>query len=264
MKTKFLISFLLLNSLASFSQISIEEEEKIRMNNGISEVQEYEFNIKSNDSILRGIDFYDIKGKHIKDNRFNENGEIRYHYIIEYNADGLMSKQTGYKFDEISTVLTYRYNKNRNRTENFQHSPDGKLLTHQKRVYNNDLNTELFNKNVKFNTFYLSYKYFYDNDDSLKKTVRYNENGKKVSTSIYINYKKENTVFIYENKKRKSNLYLTKKYNDRSQIIEMTYSKVKKRIEYKYDIENNLIEELIFVNDEIDSKTKYCYKKFST
>lgn len=44
----------------------------------------------------------------------------------------------------------------------------------------------------------------------------------------------------------------------------MIYSNVKKRIEYKYDSENNLIEELTFVNGEIDSKTKYHYKKFST
>jgi hypothetical protein len=252
-----------MNSLVSFSQISTEEEQKLRMNNRISEKQEYEFNLNTNDSILKDIDFYNKQGKHIKDNRFDENGEIRYQYIIEYNSDGLMTKQTGYKkIGEISTILTYNYDENGNRTENFQHNPDGKLLVHQKRIYKNNLNTELYNKNVKLDNFFLSYKYHYDNDGILKKTERFIANGKKVSTSIYVN--KDNSLFIYENKKRKGNLYLTKKYNEIGQIIEMIYSNVKKRIEYKYDAENNLIEKLVFVNDEIDSKTKYFYKKFST
>jgi hypothetical protein len=264
MKRKFTLFILLINSLISFSQISTEEEQKIRMNNRISERQEYEFNLNTNDSILKDIDFYDNQGKHIKDNRFNENAEIRYQYIIEYNSNGLMNKQTGYKFGEISTILTYNYDENGNRTENFQHSPDGKLLIHQKRIYENNLNTELYNKNVKSNTFFLSYKYYYDNNGLLKKTERFKANGKKISTSKYVNDKKDNTLFIYENKKRKGNLYLTKKYNEIGQIIEMIYSNVKKRIEYKYDSENNLIEELTFVNGEIDSKTKYHYKKFST
>ncbi|MBQ0769332.1 MAG: hypothetical protein KBT58_08575 [Bizionia sp.] len=264
MKTKFLLFFLLLNALASISQISNEEEQKIRMNNEINEVHEYEFNLKNNDSILKDIDFYDKHGKHIKDSRFNENGKLRYQYIIEYNSDGLMSKQTGYKFDKISTVLTYKYDKNENRTENFQHSPEGKLLIHQKRIYENDLNTELYNEDVKSNNYFLSYKYFYDNDKLLKKTERYNPNGEKISTSIYVNNKKENTIFIYDNKKRKRNLSLTKKYNEIGQLIELTYSKIKKRIDYKYDSDNNLIEKFIFIKDEIDSKNKYFYKKFNT
>lgn len=264
MKTNLLIFILILNSCFAFSQISTEEEQKIRMDNRISERLEYEFDLNSNDSILKDIDFYDKQGKHIKDNRYNEKGEIRYQYIIEYNSAGLMNKQIGYKLGEVSTILTYNYDKNGNRTENFQHSPDGKLLIHQKRIYENNLNTELYNKNVKFDNFWLSYKYYYDNQGLLKKTERFKANRKKASTSIYVHNKKENTLFIYENKKRKGNLYLIKKYNEIGQLIEMTYSQVKKRIEYKYDSENNLVEEVVFVNDQIDSKTKYYYKKFST
>lgn len=264
MKIKFLIFILTLNSYFAFSQISTEDEQKIRMNNRIRERLEYGFDLNSNDSILKDIDFYDRQGKHIKDNRYDENGEIRYQYLIEYNSNGLMNKQTGYKFGEISTILTYNYDENGNRTENFQHSPDGKLLIHQKRIYKNNLNTELYNKNVKFDNFWLSYKYYYDNDGLLKKTERYKANGKKTSTSIYVHNKKENTLFIYENKKRKGNLYLIKKYNEIGQLIEMTYLQVKKRIEYKYDSENNLVEEVVLINNQIDSKTKYYYKKFST
>ena len=43
----------------------------------------------------------------------------------------------------------------------------------------------------------------------------------------------------------------------------MTYPQVKKIIIYKYDSENNLLEEVIFVNDQIISKAKYYYKKFA-
>ena len=75
----------------------------------------------------------------------------------------------GYKLWEISTILIYKYDENGNRTENFQHSSDGKLLIHQKRIYENSLNTELYNKNVKFDNFWLSYKYYYDNEGFLKK-----------------------------------------------------------------------------------------------
>ena len=264
MKTNLLIFILTLNSILAFSQISTEEEQKIRMNNRISERLEYEFDLNINDSILKDIDFYDKQGKHIKDNRYNENGEIRYQYIIEYNSDGLMNKQTGYKSDKVSTILTYNYDKNGNRTENFQHSPDGKLLIHQKRIYENNLNTELYNKNVKFDNFWLSYKYYYDNEGLLKKTERFKANGKKASTSIYVHNKKDNTLFIYENKKRKGNLYLIKKYNEIGQLIETKYSQVKKIIQYKYNSENNLVEKVVILDDQIDSKTKYYYKKFST
>ncbi|REG83490.1 hypothetical protein C8N41_1115 [Winogradskyella sediminis] len=192
--------------MISFSQISTEEEKKIRMNNKISERQEYEFNLNTNDSILKDIDFYDNQGKHIKDNRFNENGEIRYQYIIEYNSDGLMNKQTGYKFGEISTILTYNYDENGNRTENFQHSPDGKLLTHQKRIYENKLNTELYNKNVKFNTFFLSYKYYYDNNGLLKKTERFKANGKKFQLRNMLMIKRI-TLFSFMKIKREKEIF---------------------------------------------------------
>lgn len=256
---------LLIVSASVYGQDDFINEETLRVKNNISERLTYVFQLNSNDSILTDKDVYDDKGKYIKDLRYDDKGEVRYNYIIEYNENGLMIKQTGYDYGEISTILTYKYDKQNNRTENFQHKPDGTLLIHQKRVYDSDnLNTELFNKNVKNNTFFLSYKYFYGDNKLYSKTERYLENGEIVSTTIYDYNQEENSIALYEDKKKKNNLFLTKQYNTLNQLTEKTFLNANKRIEYKYDIEGNLIEEITFINDAIDSRKKYHYKKSST
>ncbi len=256
-----LLVFIFISS-SVYSQNDFKIEEAIRFKNKISEKLTYVFNTNSNDSILTNKDIYNALGKHIQDLRYDEKGEVRYSYTVEYNSNGMMNKQTGYSYGEISTILTYKYDNNNNRTENFQHKPDGTLLNHQKRIYdNNNLNTELFNKSKESNTFYLSSKYFYGNNDLYSSTERYLENGEKASTTFY-EYNK-NTVSIYENKKKKKNLSTIKKYNKTNQLIEKRFLSSNKRIEYKYDENQNLIEEIVFIKNKLDSRKKYYYYKFS-
>ncbi|WAC03061.1 hypothetical protein N7U66_05380 [Lacinutrix neustonica] len=265
MKIKLTILFIIFVSIQLFGQNESEKEESLRVKNRIGEKLTYEFNLETNDSILIDQDFYNKNGKHIKDLRFNEKGEIRYSYTIEHNSKGLMEKQTGYKFGEISTILTYKYDENGNRTDNFQHKRDGTLLIHQKRTYNKkNLNTELHNKRKNSEDYFRSSKYYYNKDGKYSKIKSFNPNGKLIRLSEYEYDKKGNKSKVYNIKNGNKDLTVSYEYDDKNNLIKRLFIKSNKHIEYKYDNENNLIEEKTFEKNILTKKVRFSYKKIST
>lgn len=252
-------------SIQLLGQNESEKEENLRFKNRIGEKLTYKFNLETNDSILIDQDFYNKNGKHIKDTRFNEKGEIRYYYIIEQNSKGLMKKQTGYKFGEISTILTYEYDENGNRTDNFQHKSDGTLLIHQKRTYNKkNLNTKLYNKQKNSDDYFISNKYYYNKNGKYSKIKSFNPKGKLVHVSKYEYDKKGNKSKFYNIMGNNKDLIISYEYDNRNNLIKRLFIKSNKYIEYKYDSENNLIEEKTFANNVLTKKIKFNYKKIGT
>ena len=199
-----LILFFAIISSPIYSQKNFINEDSLRIKNKINERLTYVFKSDSQDSILKDKDVYNRLGQRILDYRFNDDGEIHYSYEIEYNSQGLMIKQIGFKDGEISTILTYNYDSNNNRTENFQHKPDGTLLIHQKRVYDSqNLNTELYNEDLKNKSTYLSYKYYYTTytvklNDTINLVIRFSlpSTNMKIILLNYMKTKREKIIFF--------------------------------------------------------------------
>lgn len=243
-----------------------KKAETIRIKNKINEQLTYRIDINTNDSILTDQNFYNENGKLIKDLRFNEKGDIRYSYLIEYDDNNQMIKQTGYnESGEISTVLTYKYDSNGNRTDYFQHKPDGTLLNHQKRTYNKkNLNTELHN-NLKYgHGYYRSSKYFYNENGQYSKIKSFNPKGKLIRLSKYEYDENGNKYKVFDVKNGNKVLSIQYEYDNKNNLITRRIIKLGKRIEYRYDDENNLTEEKTFEKGILTKKTKFFYNKRST
>lgn len=278
---KFLIAIIMsISTTGLFAQYENELDKELRERNKISEILTYEYDLETGDSILTNHDFYDTLGNHLKDLRYNKNGEIRFKYIIEYNEDKLMTRQIGFnELNSISTILVYEYDRKGHRIDYKQLKPDGTILNHQKREYNKKgQNIKLYNKQTNSNDFYLSQKYYFRKDGQYERIERYSINAQLSATSEYEYNEDGNLIAVYQIVGSDRRLIFTNKFNDQNQRIEKYYPKkidkivngelvtneTGKRIEYNYDSEGNLSEERTFENEKLVKKQKYFYKKFDT
>ncbi len=268
MGSKFYWAYTLLFFLGSIlnAQNYNEVVEKIRAKNGISEMITYKVDVSTGDSLLIDHNWYRPDGQLLKDVRYNDEGTERYRYDLTYDENGFLKEQKGYKFGELSTVLSYVYDKVGNRTQNLQHSPDGKLLIHQKRIFDEKgQNTELYNRNRDNGTFYKAATYEYNSEGKYSRTYYYNDAEQlvRISESKHQRTKKGYRVKIYEtlgNQRR--SLILINSYNDQGLILERNRLSRKERLVYTYDNDGNLIEEVSYSNDIPSSMLKYVYSKF--
>jgi len=264
-------------SIGLVAQNENELKKQLIIKNNISEIMKYKYDIQTGDSILVSHNFFDVHGNRFDDIRYKDDGQIRFRYKIEYNEENLMTKQTGYNDkDSISTILLYEYDSKGNLTDYKQISPDGIVLNHQKREYNKKgQNTLLKNKHQNSDAFYLSSKYTYTKKGLYDKIESYNINGQLNHTSHYQYDTNENLIAIYREKDKIRKLIITNTYNDKNQRVENYIlgeneqlidgkpinTETGRKIEYKYDTEGNLAEELTFEKGELINKEKYFYKK---
>ena len=195
-------------------------------------------------------------------------------YLIEHNEKNLMTKQTGYKENgTVSSILLYEYDKNRNRSTYKQVKENGKVLGHQKRIYNKkNQNIELYNLDKKTDKFYLSYRFNYNDNDLYSSTQSFNSVGKRISKSEYeyeggnlktltskINGKKYKTSYQYDSKGR----VIEKKYHRKRNVILNGKKIVLKqwKEKFEYDDKNNLTSKISFGNGMNFKIEKYYYEK---
>ena len=248
-----------------------QKKKELIIKNNISEILTYQYN-QNGDSIQTGIDIYDKKGNHIEDLRLKR-GKVVFKYLIEYNEKNLMTKQTGYKKNgEISSILLYDYDDNGNQTSYKQVKENGEILGHQKRKYNSkNQNTELYNFNKKNNDFYLSSKYFYNNENQYDYTESYNSTGKLINKSKY-EYEDGNLIkLISKSKKKYKTSYeydqksrLIKKNRNRKRTVILNGKKIilkKWNEKFEYHFEDNIISKISSGNGINFIIEKYFYKK---
>ncbi|HET8885820.1 MAG TPA: hypothetical protein VFM70_05650 [Salinimicrobium sp.] len=271
---KKLLFILLTVSFSVYAQNENQKKKELILSNHIKEKITYQYNEHA-DSVQTGIDIYDIRGNHIQDLRL-EGDTVVFKYIIEYNEKDLMTKQTGYEENgDISSVLLYEYDENGNRISYRQLDDTGGILGHQKRKYNAlNQNTELYNLDKKSNEFYLSYKFFYNDNGLYQSTETYNSDGKLISTTEYeydngnlvklirrLNGRKYKTSYEYDSQGR----IIKKKYHRKRNVILNGKKIVLNQWEekFEYDDENNLILKISSGNGLNFQIEKYFYKKHS-
>lgn len=218
---------MLFSTKVLFAQFENNLNRELRQRNKISEILTYEYDLETGDSILTDHDFYDKHGNLIKDLRYNENGEIRFKYIVEYNEEKLMTRQIGYnESDSISTILVYEYDRTDNLTDYKQLKPDGSILHHQKRKYNKKgQNTKLYNKQKNSSDFYLGSKYYFRKDGCYERIENYTLNGQLSSTSEYEYDEDGKFVALYQVVGNDRKLISTNRFNDQNQRIGKYYPK---------------------------------------
>ncbi len=240
--------------------------------NNINEIQTYEYNEKG-DSIQTGRDIYGQNGNHIEDLRL-AGGKVVFKFLIEYNENNLMTKQTGYKENgDISSILLYEYDDNGNQISYKQVKENGEILGHQNRKYNTqNENTELYNLDKEKNEFYLSYKFFYNNDGAYQSTENYNSKGKLISISNY-EYKDGNLIKLTsenDGEKYKNSFEYDvngrlkeRKYHRKRDVTINGNKIILKQWEerFGYDDENNLISKITSGNGLDFKIEKYFYIK---
>ena len=185
-----------------------------------------------------------------------------------------MIKQTGYKGNgDISSVLLYEYDHNGNQISYQQVRENGEILGHQKRKYNSqNQNTELYNFDKGINDFFLSFKFYYNDNGLYKSTERYNYKGERISSSDY-EYENGNLIKLISrnNGNKNKNLY---EYDTKDRLIEKKYRRKRNVIlngkknvlkqwkeTFEYDTENNLISKFSSGNRLNFKVEKYFYKK---
>lgn len=272
MKMKKLLIIILFICSNMNAQNENQKKKELIIHNNINEILTYQYNEKG-DSIQVGIDIYDIKGNHIKDVRL-KGGVVVFKYLIEYNEKKLMIKQTGYKGNgDISSVLLYEYDHNGNQISYQQVRENGEILGHQKRKYNSqNQNTELYNFDKGINDFFLSFKFYYNDNGLYKSTERCNYKGERISSSDY-EYENGNLIKLISrnNGNKNKNLY---EYDTKDRLIEKKYRRKRNVIlngkknvlkqwkeTFEYDTENNLISKFSSGNRLNFKVEKYFYKK---
>ena len=167
--------FLLCNSLAA--QFEEEKSRNLRINNLISEVLVYEIDPENEDSLVVSHNYYNKDGKLIKDIRFHGNGKPRFWYEMEYNTEGNITLQKGYKASgSLSTKLVFEYDKRGKLTDYKQLRSDGSILKHQKKEYNKKgQNTVVLNRHPN-GSFIADCKYFYREDGQYDRIKQFTVN----------------------------------------------------------------------------------------
>ncbi|NQY30898.1 MAG: hypothetical protein HRT69_15700 [Flavobacteriaceae bacterium] len=266
MNKQIILGFILfLIQFSVHSQNESKLKQAITKGNQISEKLTYEFDINSNDSLLIRKIVYNKNGKIIKEINYDDEGNVKHKFIYEEDDSGNITKLNGYKNGEIYTTVDYVFDKNGNRTENLQRNPDGELMVHQKRIYGSEnQNTELHNKLRNKNSFYKASEYYYNKKNGkYSKIINFAPNGNKTYTSIYKYDFEKNMTEIFRKKNGKKELSTIFKYDSRNNLIERKLISRNRTVKYKYDSKNNLIEELNYDGDNLISKKRYYYKKFS-
>lgn len=251
-------------------------DKELRIKNKIKEVCTYNHSINYNDSTIINKSVYDLNGNLSKSYSFYE-GKLSYTYVPQYQNELLVKEFMYYKNDSLFYTLTYDYDERGNQTDYKQTSTDGTLEIFQRRKYNekNQL-TEFYSKKEKGDSLFLEHKYYYNNEGYNSKIETFDETGKLIIEGKLIYNKKGKLITRYETESNLSNRTHTYIYNKKNLLVESNHKIINnetirgiqklisstRKLEWKYDSEDNMVEESFFENDYLSAKTTFFYTKF--
>lgn len=280
MFTKFSILFL---SLISFSLLAQDEEKKYelerltRQKNHIRQILTYEFGRSERDSSLVEHNFYDSTGNLIRRQSYDA-GRLQYKGMIAYDERGLMTKEAGYDgAGNLMQIFVYDHDKDGHRTEYKQLDPTGKVLNHQKSVYNSKgqrikVFTQIMSMNDKP---YMSAAFSYNKTGLPVRFEMYSPYGDLGSVYQYEYDANGNLIATYNLVNNEKKLYYTQQYNAKQQLVETAFyqenqsfsggkfdaTASNRRERLTYDSDGNLIEETTWNGTALIKRVRYYFKK---
>lgn len=207
------------------SQYDEEGERLLRVNNNIVETTIYSFSHEKADSSLSHKLYYNTNGNLIREDRYNENGQINVSHVYQYDSlgnkikydvyDGNKERRGGTQFDVSNNgrIITTKY-------------INGNTVTYGQKWFYNEMkqDTALFNKNLE-GEYYLAYHKTYNNGQP-EMTTNYDESG-RITSKVLFKYDTVNNV----------NSLLTVK-NGEAKLSSV----------FKQDSNHRIIEHILFIN----------------
>ncbi|MDT8347459.1 MAG: hypothetical protein RQ756_06630 [Flavobacteriaceae bacterium] len=252
--------------------------EEFRKKHHIKEVHQYEYNLKTGDSIPKFMKYYDSNGVLIKwiDYKIESGKLTSTRYFNTFNEDSLVIRTTGYvgklSPNNVKSVLAFDYNDEGNKTACQSTNDNGEVSSRIKYEYD-ELNrlAKVYNLD-HHNKLVLTRHNVYDKKGNLVKVKHYTIRGTFAYAFNY-KYDKDNrlTACYVRNK-----LYFKNTYNSKNLLTEVTYSSssfttingnlssngIQKKYLYQYDDIGNLLEIKTLHNDNLIKQVKYFYETF--
>jgi hypothetical protein len=210
MKQLLLFSFVLLFFSDTFSQsgnitfgFSLNPKEIIKANKFIKEeVYSYNFNKSGvKDSSLTNTYYYDALGDLIEDKlaKIKNYDESITKYENSYNSSGKLRRQIVDKQSlKIVTIYEYDYDSLGNEVNKYDYNKDTTRLTIEQKIYNEKNQVVQLQTKINNNDFYISRKYYYNDNNELSKVDAFDNKGELIYAYIY----------EYDNTQNKKTVYL--------------------------------------------------------
>ena len=275
-----MVQFLITCAFSQVGSVNFDfnpQQEQIISFNKIVREEVYSYTLEGNtvkDSALTTTYYYDAAGYFLKESsakRNNSDASLTT-YTNTYTATGKLRKQISDKQIadkqqlKIVSIYEFDYDSIGNEVTKYMYNKDTSRLTIEEKSYNDQHQVVQLRTKINNNNFYISRRYYYDQDNNLSKITALDTKGKVIYSYSY-EYKKypaKKTIYLEnESGKNKTGEYF---YNNNNQCIKvnstvknaafigkdgkesMEYGNFSEVTNYTYNKDKTLYESTVFLD----------------
>ena len=215
------------------------------------------------DSIMTGADMYNLKGQLIQKYFYNTDLVISGRIINEYNSIGLKKRHTWFKEGDTRSTRVFKYDSINRLKETIELNPDGSPIAIETTTYyKNHLISGVHFKDLKKGKEFPLEIISYDTKDRIIKKVRYDRR-RKLKTKEFYSYDEERNMITIYSDQRKTKISRIKTFDQNNRLIQDSNFENNIKTLYGYH-ENGLLHyKVIYMNNQVNSITRFVYKKFN-